>query len=140
MSLSIDVARGRVFETLPQTRVLVTGGRFWDDQARLEAELDRLHFLYGFTDLAHGDSGKIVLGKVKCGVDKLAGEWARSRDIRVSKFPANWKKYGNTAGPIRNIFMFDTFKPAYVVVFPGGAGTRHMTDYAMKNGATMLYV
>lgn len=145
MSSSIELVRGRVIESLPQTKVLVTGGRYWTDKERLERELDRLHFLHDFTDLAHGDAGQFnpFTREVMCGVDKMAGAWAKTRDIRVQKFPVtdkDWTKYGNDAGPRRNRFMFDTFKPQYVIVFPGGSGTRDMMVYSMSKGAELLYV
>jgi hypothetical protein len=116
-----------------QIRVLVTGSHTRTDDEMKDFvffELDRLHFLYRFTDLAHGAAA---------GVDTFAGEWAKDRDVRISRFPANWKKYGSEAGPRRNQFMYDTFKPHHVVVFPGGPGTAHMRDYAIMQGSEPIY-
>src|SRR5262245_59385557 len=98
-------------------RVLVTGGRSFSDQELLVAVLDRLDAARGFTVLIHGDAS---------GADHLAGEWAKSRSIEVLARPADWKKYGRAAGPIRNSQMLDE-KPDLVVAFPGGKGTADMT-------------
>lgn len=116
-----------------QVRVLVTGSHTRTDEDMKDlvfAELDRLHFLYKFTDLAHGAAQ---------GVDTFAGEWAKDRDVRVMRYPADWKKYGSEAGPRRNQFMHDTFKPHLVVVFPGGPGTENMRDYAISKGTEVEY-
>ena len=47
---------------------------------------------------------EIVSGGAK-GVDRL-GEWyARQRGLPCKAFPAQWAKYGKSAGPIRNAEM-----------------------------------
>lgn len=127
---TFDSSRGVVLEQKTQVKVLVTGGRDYADKETLDQILDRLNLLYGFTDLCHGAAE---------GADSLAGEWAISRDIRVMRFPANWKKYGNEAGPRRNQFMYDTFKPDLVVAFPGGNGTKNMIEYAMLKNCEVFY-
>jgi hypothetical protein len=134
--MKIEQAQFRAESTGPQNRILVTGGRMFgwkwvnnekvinQDQVEfLNDYLDRLNLTCNITDLAHGAAE---------GADTWADKWARSRDVRVMRFPANWKKHGNAAGPLRNEWMFDTFKPDLVVAFPGGAGTKHMINYAMN--------
>lgn len=128
--LKLEGSRGQVLEQKTQVKVLVTGGRDYADKEKLEEFLDRLNLLYGFTDLCHG---------AQTGADTLAGDWAKSRDVRVMRFPANWKKFGNEAGPRRNQFMHDTFKPDLVVAFPGNAGTKNMIEYAMMKGTEIVY-
>jgi hypothetical protein len=48
--------------------------------------------------------GKVISG---CcwGIDKLGEEWAEKNGIEVIKMPAEWKKLGKSAGPIRNSQM-----------------------------------
>jgi acyl-CoA synthetase (NDP forming) len=52
----------------------------------------------------------------------------------VTSFPANWKKHGKSAGPIRNQLMLDVGKPDLVIAFPGGSGTADMIRRARKAG------
>jgi len=111
-------------------RVLITGGRSYDDQDRLERALDELHSKHGFTSLMHGDAS---------GADRLAGQWAVSRGVLVEAYAADWKNLGRIAGPIRNKKMLEE-KPDLVVAFPGGKGTADMISKAKKSGCDIVLV
>jgi len=111
-------------------RVLVTGGRDFDDRALLTDALDRLHAQHGFTVLIHGDAS---------GADRLSGEWAASKGIQVEARPADWKKHGRAAGPIRNSQMLDE-QPELVIAFPGGKGTADMVRKAKQAGLEVMMV
>jgi hypothetical protein len=67
------------------------------------------------------------------GADTLAGEWAKARGITVLACPADWKKWGKMAGPIRNKEML-TYTPDGVVALPGGKGTEDMVMQAVAAG------
>ena len=111
-------------------RVLITGGRDFSDRALLFDALDRLHSIHGFTVLIHGDAS---------GADRLSGEWAASKGIQVEARPAEWKKHGRAAGPIRNSQMLDE-KPGLVIAFPGGNGTADMVKKAKQAGLEVVMV
>ena len=64
----------------------------------------------------------IIEGYAK-GADTLAGEWALARNIHLLTYPANWRKDGKAAGPIRNVRMLEEGHPDLVLAFPGGRGT-----------------
>jgi hypothetical protein len=98
------------------TVVLVCGGRDYRNRAYLYGVLDGLHMALKLTRLIHGDAR---------GADSLADEWARSRDVTVTAFPADWETLGRRAGPARNAVMLAE-RPQYVIAFPGGVGTRDM--------------
>ena len=111
-------------------RLLVTGGRDYGWWVEGKSEADRLaevthiestlaliHEKRGITVLIHGDAQ---------GADTVADCWCRFREIAVLPFLANWKKFGNAAGPIRNKQMLDEGKPDGIVAFPGGNGTADM--------------
>jgi hypothetical protein len=53
--------------------------------------------------------------------------------------PAEWKKHGDRAGPIRNRAMLDLGKPELVVAFEGGTGTMNMTAAATAAGVKVLF-
>ena len=111
-------------------RVLITGGRKYDDRESLFATLDRLHAEHHFTVLIHGDAR---------GADRLGGEWAEERGVEVLAYPADWRRYGRGAGPKRNQQMLEE-NPDLVVAFPGGSGTRNMVEIAEKAGVTVIVV
>jgi hypothetical protein len=51
------------------------------------------------------------------GADQLSGYVAKRHGLEVIPVPAEWKKYGKAAGPIRNKRMLDEYKPDLVVAF-----------------------
>ena len=102
-------------------RVLVCGGRHFSDVEFVHSVLNNLHKKNIITTLIEGDAR---------GADRIAGYWARKNRVTNEKFPADWKKYGNAAGPIRNSQMLEEGKPDLVVAFPGGRGTRNMIERA----------
>ena len=106
-------------------KVLVSGGRDFDDLSMLMDRLDRLHAMHPITKLIHGGAR---------GVDTMAGQWADVYGIPVEVYPADWKKYGKSAGYRRNAQMLREGEPDEVVVFPGGKGTQMMAKLAREKG------
>lgn len=111
-------------------RVLVTGGRHYDDGSTLFRVLGEIHASQKITMIIHGDAS---------GADRLASEWAEVNDVPVEAFPADWKQYGSAAGPIRNREMLAR-KPDLVVAFPGGRGTADMVRQAKAAGVRVVIV
>jgi len=109
--------------------ILICGGRDFDDVALLTGRLDAIHL--------EGDG--IIHGAAR-GADRLADEWAKDRGVPVRSFPADWKKHGKGAGPIRNQQMLDEGKPDLVVAFPGGTGAADMVRRARKAGIRVIEV
>lgn len=72
----------------------------------------------------------------------MAGEVATELGCQVEVFPADWKKYGRAAGPIRNNEMLDS-DPDVVLAFHDSLetskGTKHCVEQALKRGMTVLY-
>lgn len=102
-------------------RVLVCGGRDYDDRDRVYAELDALR-------------PSFVMAGDATGADRLATLWVVSRRVDHEFFFARWKTRGKAAGPIRNQRMLDEGKPDLVLAFPGGRGTADMVARARKAG------
>jgi hypothetical protein len=68
------------------------------------------------------------------GVDKLAEKYADLYNIPVKVFPADWNKYGNSAGYIRNKEMAEHAE-ALIAIWDGESkGTKHMINIAKKKG------
>jgi hypothetical protein len=110
-------------------RVLVTGGRDFSDRLLVERTLNSIHLNQEITVLIHGAAR---------GADELAGTWAYENHIIESVFPANWSKYGKSAGPIRNKQMLLEGMPDLVVAFPGGRGTANMVQQARNAGIPVM--
>jgi len=73
----------------------------------------------------------VVSGGCK-GADECGERWALSNGIPVDVFDADWTRYGNYAGPLRNKKMA-RYADA-VVLFPGGRGTESMHREAKTYG------
>lgn len=74
-------------------RVLVTGSRFWRLRFMIREDLEKLP---SGTTIVHGDAP---------GADTIAGDIAKELGFTVEAHPADWKKHGCSAGPIRNAEM-----------------------------------
>jgi len=110
-------------------RILVCGGRDFDDGALLSRTLDRLPFTVDF----------VITGGAR-GADTLADKWAQRRGKARAIFPANWEGEGKSAGARRNARMLEIGKPNLVIAFPGGRGTRNMIDQAKGHNVPVVVV
>lgn len=110
-------------------RVLVCGGRHYRNAAFVFLTLDRLHRERQFSELMQGGAR---------GADSLARDWALTKsEIVRFQCKADWDKYGNAAGAIRNKRMLE-WHPALVVAFPGGKGTADMVRQARAAGVEVI--
>ena len=79
---------------------------------------------------------EVVCGKA-VGVDTMGELWAKIRGIPVAEFPADWKRYGKSAGMVRNRQMVDYVGTAgaVVAVHDGTSpGTAMMIDLTTRAG------
>ncbi|UJW87931.1 DUF2493 domain-containing protein [Devosia sp. SL43] len=113
------------------TRVLVCGGRDYNDAARVFAVLDKMH--------DHAGIDAIIEGGAR-GADACGKEWAYRRQVEVETFEADWENQGSFAGPARNKRMLDEGKPDLVIAFPGGRGTADMVRKARKAGVEVVEI
>lgn len=75
---------------------------------------------------------QVVSGTAR-GVDKLGEQWAIKNNIPIKRFPANWDRYGKSAGYIRNEQMAE-YAEGLVAIWNGySKGTGHMIDLARKH-------
>lgn len=112
-------------------KVLVCGGRDFDDYSKVCEVLDGIDQGHVITQIVHGAAR---------GADRLANQWAFARGVPVNAFAANWESEGRAAGPIRNQRMLDLGKPDLVVAFPGGRGTADMVSRARAAGVEVREV
>lgn len=110
-------------------KVLVCGGRDYHRPAQVWRALDKLHAERPITALIQGGAP---------GADTLAKEWAAKKpEIQRFVCHAEWEKYGDAAGPIRNARMLE-WKPDLVAAFPGGKGTAGMIRLARAAGVEVV--
>ena len=102
-------------------RLIIAGGRDYKLTSEDKAALDAL-------------MGRVVEVVCGCctGADEGGKQWAIDHNIPVQYFPANWTKYGDAAGPIRNEQM--AVYANAVALFPGGKGTASMARIAKGYG------
>ena len=69
------------------------------------------------------------------GADECMWNFVEDNDLPRQRFYADWKRYGKSAGPMRNKVMLDYAGPdAEVILFPGGKGTANMKAQAEERG------
>lgn len=75
------------------------------------------------------------------GVDNIGKMWALANHIPVKEFPAEWGKYGKSAGPRRNKAMADycSANDICIAIWDGNSkGTKNMIDNCKKKGMSVL--
>ena len=110
-------------------RVLVCGGRDYADRATFDRWMAPLRTR----------AVSIITGCAS-GADTLALGWAQTWGIHLDFYPADWKKHGKAAGPIRNRQMLEMGRPDLVIAFPGGRGTADMIRQAEAAGVEVRKV
>lgn len=113
-------------------RVIICGGRDFDDWDRLNKRLNTLRTTHEIKQVIQGEAR---------GADLMAKHWALLNNIPVVSVAADWyDKNGNfdrSAGYRRNAAMAD-FQPDAVLAFPGGKGTAMMKQIAQKRGIKVI--
>ena len=113
-----------------ETRLIVCGGVDFNDYGFFKSQMDRLITYY--------ESVRLVSGHAR-GADAFAERYAAETGIPIQVFPAEWKKYGKAAGPIRNRAMLDYAKeeaPVVAAFWDGQSrGTGNMLKQAKAAGA-----
>ncbi|MDO9593809.1 MAG: DUF2493 domain-containing protein [Lutibacter sp.] len=106
-------------------KVIIAGGRNFDDFIKLCQVCDE--FLQDQNDI------KIVSGASK-GADLLGERYAAERNHPIKQFPADWRRYGKSAGLKRNIEMA-AYADALIAFWDGESkGTKHMIELATQTG------
>lgn len=82
-------------------RVIIAGSRKFDDYETLRDKCD--HILS--RKMADPDCEIIVVSGGATGADTLGERYAAERGLQVERHPADWERYGRSAGPRRNTEM-----------------------------------
>ncbi len=102
-------------------RTIIAGSRTITDYAVVAAAIQKS----GFTIT------EVVSGAAR-GVDELGERWANENSVPIRQFPAQWERYGKSAGPLRNNQMAH-YAQALIAIWDGQSyGTKSMIHMARK--------
>lgn len=106
-------------------KVIIAGSR----------ELDECTEIFEF--IKYATEGFITITEVVCGmasgVDTCGMYYAMDNHIPVKYFPADWKKHGKSAGPIRNQAMADYADAAIFIINNESKGSMHCLSRTKAN-------
>ena len=106
-------------------KVIIAGGRDFDDYPKLCRICDVI--------LQGQNKVEIVSGTCK-GADLLGERYAIERNYHIKQFPADWKRYGKSAGYKRNVEMA-VYADELIAFWDGKSkGTKNMIDQATQAG------
>ena len=111
---------------LPLKRVVIAGCRGYKNYIEAKKYID-----FCISNVRKKNEIVIVSGCAS-GADAIGERYAKENGFNVEKYPAEWKNFGRSAGPIRNKRMAEISD--YVICFwdEKSKGTKSMIDYARK--------
>ena len=81
----------------------------------------------------------ILCGEAR-GADTLGRRYAEEHNIMVDSYPAEWSRYGRSAGMLRNREMLKHADALVAFWDERSAGTKNMIDIAMEKGIPVRIV
>jgi hypothetical protein len=104
-------------------RTIIAGSRDCTDKRQLLAALS-----------ACGWVPTVVISGAARGADQLGELWAAEFQVPCERFPADWDRYGKSAGYRRNEQMASAAE-ALIALWDGESrGTKHMIETAKRKG------
>ena len=109
-------------------RVVIAGCRDYNNYDEAKPYID-----FCLSNIRKENNIIIVSGGAS-GADALGQRYAKENGFTIERYPAEWHKYGKSAGPKRNDKMAKICD--YVICFWDGKsrGTKSMINYARKYG------
>lgn len=106
-------------------RIIIAGGRNFNDYNKLKNSCNKI--------LINQEEIIIVSGNAN-GADKLGERYAKENNYSIEIHPAEWDKYGKSAGYRRNQTMANNADGLIAFWDGKSKGTKHMIDIATKGG------
>lgn len=107
--------------------VIIAGGRDFNDYELLKRKCD-----YYLSNL-DTDNIIIISGGAR-GADSLGERYAKEKGYELDSHPADWNKYGKSAGYRRNKEMVDIASAAICFWNGSSKGTKHTIDLCKEKG------
>ena len=108
---------------------IVAGSRTFQNYPLLCKELDKIK----------SQIGEIICGEAR-GADTLGRTYAYDNDIIIKSYPADWERYGKSAGPVRNKEMAAYADKAIIFWDGKSTGSKDMIDKMKKLGKEVRIV
>ena len=107
-------------------RVIIAGCRYYNNYEEAKVFID-----FCLSNIRKENEIVILSGGAR-GADAIGERYAEENGFSIEKYPADWEKYGRSAGPRRNRQMAEICD--YVICFwdTKSSGTKSMIDYAKK--------
>ena len=107
-------------------RVIIAGCRYYNNYEEAKAFID-----FCLSNIRKENEIVILSGGAR-GADAIGERYAEENGFSIEKYPADWEKYGRSAGPRRNRQMAEICD--YVICFWDGEskGTRSMIKFAKQ--------
>jgi hypothetical protein len=116
-------------------RVLICGDRNWDDYQTVLDALSEVHQQKGVEVVIEGEAP---------GADLMGRKAAVQLGIPYLPFPADWRKHGKSAGPIRNRQQHKEGKPTMGLAFhnfiENSKGTKDMVNVLRGAGVPVTVI
>ena len=112
----------------PDFKVIVCGSRGFEDYDTLKAFCDKILF-----DKTRTHKLTVISGAAR-GADKLGEKYANEKGYACEVYPADWDKYGRSAGMRRNEEMLQRADGVIAFSVNKSAGTENMIKIAKDAG------
>ena len=117
-----------------ELRVIIAGSR---DFTNYDFLSNQVHLILNAYKATNDNLNITIISGNARGVDQMGERFAKNNNLNLKMFPANWDKYGKSAGYLRNEEMLNYAMnesyPILIVFWDGiSKGTKHMIDIADK--------
>lgn len=113
---------------MEEYKIIIAGGRDYDNLQQLTEECNKV-----VNTLIKEKAITIISGHAP-GADRTGEKYAQIKGLKIKRMPAEWKKHGKAAGPIRNREMAE-IADALIAFWDGNSrGTANMISLARSRG------
>ncbi|MDV7187727.1 DUF2493 domain-containing protein [Lutibacter sp. TH_r2] len=113
-------------------KLIIAGSRTFTDYNKLKQICDQF--------LQNQNNIEIVSGAYYRGADKIGEQYAKERGYELTRFPADWDKFGRAAGPKRNEQMAEYADALIAFWDRESKGTKHMIELAKQKNLRITIV
>jgi hypothetical protein len=112
-------------------KVIIAGSRGFSNFKFMTEAMDKI--------LSRQTEVEIISGTAN-GADKLGEAYAKMRNFNIIRMPADWTKYGKSAGYKRNVKMASIADAVVVFWDNQSKGSKHMIDIAKERNLPLRVI